>query len=347
MHESVDTEIFATCFRERQSAARVKAIKKVSGVAGFAHDRPGVITMDMSFKRFHNLFALFLSAVVMIMFLGAPSARAADTLDYQQGSGGSLLFLRSDQWLGTPYPAGLTGGLTKVTLDIWRTGTPADLTIQVFASSAGFPVGTPLATQSLTTAELASVPSTRGSIDIVFSAPASVVAGTTYVIVASTTTTSPNVFNWNYGIGTGVSGISSTNQGGSWLVDAPVKLGFKTYVDTAWIPPTNVESSSPTPTRTLTFIATEGSCITVPNTGPDSTWIRVPTAAECFRAGYALQGWATSSAFPVTQAADQVRRGWGAIDETINGLRMIFIPAGGFTELSADNVLYSIWSRNS
>ena len=301
----------------------------------------------MSFERFRNVSALILSAVVAMLLLGAPSARAADTLDYQQGSGGSLLFLKSDQWVGTPYPAGLTGGLTKVTLDIWRSGTPTDLTIQVFASSAGIPVGTPLATQSLTPAELASVPSARGSIDIVFSSPASVVAGTTYVIVASTTTTSPNIFNWNYGVGAGVSGIYSTNQGASWLVDAPVKLGFRTYVDTAWIPPTNVESSRPTPTWTLTFNATNGSCVTVPNTGPDSSWIRVPSASECFRSDFTLQGWATSPAFPVTQATEQVRKGWGAIDETINGLRMIFIPAGGFTALSADNVLYAIWSRDS
>jgi hypothetical protein len=62
------------------------------------------------------------------------------------------------------------------------------------------------------------------------------------------------------------------------------------------------------------------------------------------KAGAKLLGWSTSAAFPVARAQAQVDKKWGVIDETIDGVRMIFIPAGMATFVSGSNNLYPVWS---
>ncbi len=62
------------------------------------------------------------------------------------------------------------------------------------------------------------------------------------------------------------------------------------------------------------------------------------------KAGSTLLGWSTSASFPVAGAQAQVDKAWGVIDETIDGVRMIFIPAGMATFVSGSNTLYPVWS---
>jgi hypothetical protein len=63
------------------------------------------------------------------------------------------------------------------------------------------------------------------------------------------------------------------------------------------------------------------------------------------KAGARLLGWSTSEAFPVARAQAQVDKQWGVIDETIESIRMIFIPAGMATYISGSNNLYPIWNK--
>lgn len=77
------------------------------------------------------------------------------------------------------------------------------------------------------------------------------------------------------------------------------------------------------------------------------TWLSLPSTDDCSsttRSGAKLLGWSTSANFPVAMAQSQVTKGWGAIDEVINGVRMIFIPAGQATSVSGPNSLYPIWA---
>jgi len=82
------------------------------------------------------------------------------------------------------------------------------------------------------------------------------------------------------------------------------------------------------------------------------SWIELPSAGDCTitpRAGDedpSLLGWATQEDFPVEIAQRQVTNGWGAY-ETFNDdgqLTGVFIPAGGYTEVSNDTNLFPIWS---
>jgi hypothetical protein len=108
-------------------------------------------------------------------------------------------------------------------------------------------------------------------------------------------------------------------------------------------------SSPPAPQRFEHSLNAAGgvNCeLTLPG-GTNGTWAQVPAANSCKaptdRPGTTLLGWSTSSTFPVQVARDQISKGWGVIDAVLNGQRMIFIPAGGFTLMSGDNNLHAIW----
>ncbi len=108
-----------------------------------------------------------------------------------------------------------------------------------------------------------------------------------------------------------------------------------------WTGPGGGDGATVDRTSNLVLDAAGGSCPTSAIAGVDGTWAATP--ADCTKAGSALLGWATSAAFPVDRARSQVERGWGVIDETVDGTRMIFIPAGLPTLLSGDNTLHAIW----
>jgi len=78
-----------------------------------------------------------------------------------------------------------------------------------------------------------------------------------------------------------------------------------------------------------------------------STWVRLPAANDCTsvvnRHESMLLGWSTSSSFPVDVARNQVAKGWGNIDGQYGNQRMIFIPAGGYAQVSGDNTLFAIF----
>ena len=78
------------------------------------------------------------------------------------------------------------------------------------------------------------------------------------------------------------------------------------------------------------------------------TWLTLPSAGDCTsttKPDAKLLGWSTHANFPVERAQSQVNKGWGAIDEVINGVRMIFIPAGQATFISGPNSLHPIWAN--
>lgn len=88
---------------------------------------------------------------------------------------------------------------------------------------------------------------------------------------------------------------------------------------------------------------TEGSAVT----GFAGAWLTLPGDDECSSVTNPdanLLGWSTSANFPVELAQSQVDKGWGAIDDTFDGVRMIFIPAGQATFVSGPNSLHPIWA---
>lgn len=85
--------------------------------------------------------------------------------------------------------------------------------------------------------------------------------------------------------------------------------------------------------------------------GIQGTWIQLPDSSSCTPPnnlpGASLLGWSTNASFPVEVARQQISEGWGAVDETFHGVRMIFIPAGSSTLLSGDNTLHAVWGPST
>lgn len=112
-------------------------------------------------------------------------------------------------------------------------------------------------------------------------------------------------------------------------------------------------TSAPAPVlETLTLAVSTGSttCTGGSPTGYTGSWLQLPAADACSQSGpnanpnAKLLGWATSPAFPVSVAQQIVDLRYGPMDNTFDGVRMIFIPAGGWTYISSSNNLYPIWS---
>ena len=104
--------------------------------------------------------------------------------------------------------------------------------------------------------------------------------------------------------------------------------------------------------ETLTLAVSTGSttCTSGSPTGYTGSWLQLPAANACSQSGpnanpnAKLLGWATDPIFPVSVAQEIVDLKYGPIDGNFHGMRMIFIPAGGWTFVSGSNTLYPIWS---
>ncbi len=109
-------------------------------------------------------------------------------------------------------------------------------------------------------------------------------------------------------------------------------------------------ASAPVETLSLSVAASGATCTGGNPTGFSGSWLTLPSADTCTQTGpnakpgAKLLGWATSSSFPIARAQAQIDKKWGVIDEEINGVRMIFIPAGMATFVSGSNNLFPIWS---
>jgi len=106
----------------------------------------------------------------------------------------------------------------------------------------------------------------------------------------------------------------------------------------------------PTATLSLDFGPIPASCTRGNPSGVQGTWVTLPTADQCSQTSpdahsdARMLGSSTSPNFPAATAQSQVDKDWGVMDDSISGVRMIFIPAGNSTLLSGDNTLFSIWS---
>lgn len=290
-------------------------------------------------------------AIALALSLPVAPAAAAEQVDQQSTPAlvNGFFEVCLTRTKGQTFTAGLSGTLTKVVLRMSNGGAPvANLTASIQAVTASKPNATVLATQTLTPAELGAIPGAAGPVTITFTTPATVTAGTQYAIVLSSITACPMgppspdlAWVWS-GAGSYAGGADafSLDQGTTWSLTGD-DIVFATYVDVA-SPQGLGTAEAVVPTISL-GLQTGGACTAVTAASLLGTWMQLPDARSCSKPGSTLLGWSTSAAFPVDVAKAQVAKGWGVIDGTINGVRMIFIPAGGYTSLTGDNSLYPVW----
>lgn len=189
-------------------------------------------------------------------------------------------------------------------------------------------------------------------------------AASTVITYGSSTSSTPSFVNGNINLWTVSSFPSATSIAVTLASSLPSSIRV-TFMRTAGGPPVFTQryaynsggggsaASTPAPTETLT-LAVEASGATCTGGNPSGTsgsWLTLPSADQCTQSGPTakadarLLGWATSADFPIARAQAQIDKQWGVIDEEINGVRMIFIPAGMATFVSGSNNLYPIWSK--
>lgn len=139
--------------------------------------------------------------VLCLVSLGGSVAQAQAVLDQSMtmvNNGGT--FVGAGLEVGQTFTAGRSGSLTRVDLLLSQSPgrvdrvivVPApDLIVTIQATTNGAPNGTVLATQTIPSASFASLPiNADGAIEVTFSSPASIQAGTTYAIAMA----APNTF---------------------------------------------------------------------------------------------------------------------------------------------------------
>jgi hypothetical protein len=169
----------------------------------------------------------------------APAAALAGTPDQQQtDSSGGFVSIWMGQSAAQTFTAGLSGRVDQVDLHLGTNGaTPiAPLSVEIRDASGGSPGSSVLASQSVPA--FSAIPAFRS---IKFAAPAPVVAGTRYAIVAYSGADFSFLYQWSqsvtadpYANGAGFRTLSSPPSG-AWM---PVTgdFAFKTYVAPATTP---------------------------------------------------------------------------------------------------------------
>ena len=121
-------------------------------------------------------------------------------------------------------------------------------------------------------------------------------------------------------------------------------------IGTGVTPSGSTTSAAVVETLSLAVESSGASCTGGNPTGYSGSWLTLPSADQCSQSGPTakpgakLLGWSTSATFPIARAQAQIDKKWGAIDEVIDGVRMIFIPAGQAVFISGSNNLFPIWS---
>lgn len=118
-----------------------------------------------------------------------------------------------------------------------------------------------------------------------------------------------------------------------------------------------VESKAQLERVVLKLSMPTGLACSAPQSEASGLWVQLPAADECSLTGSVrsggfddvaseLLGWATTPNFPVHFAQRQVDNGWGAYElfNSSGDLTAVFIPAGGWTQASADANLFPIFA---
>jgi hypothetical protein len=128
--------------------------------------------------------------------------------------------------MGQSFTAGLTGPLSRISVGMTRSGSDGQITAEIFAADGSDnPIGSALATTTITNGS--TLPSVSGGAltDFVFATPVSVTATTKYAIVISTT----GSYRWYR-----LEGDSYAGGRGIYMPNTSIlypDLMFKTYVD--------------------------------------------------------------------------------------------------------------------
>jgi hypothetical protein len=250
------------------------------------------------------------------------------------------------------FTAARCGSLVGVSLGLQRVNSPSNLTVRIYEAVATnflvpgwIPTGPALSTTTVTDVSGVAPFGTKAFFNVTLSTTVPVVAGEQYAIVVSSTASAPNEFLWASGLDATGANVAffDVNSPGEW----EARMGDYAFGTTTEVGPCPNEGSGAVASatmRALTFDPAAGRCVSTGLDARDGAWISLPAVGDCALLGRTLLGWSTSLNFPVAIAQRHIAQGWGVYDGPIDGVRMIFVPAGGHVLISGDNTLHAIWT---
>ena len=148
----------------------------------------------------------------------------------------------------------LGDGDSVVELSVTVPGTPANpFVLDLYEASGGLPSGAPHASASVPSADFAvTVSITPTWVDFVFPSPASITAGTQYVLTESVT--GGGQYSVYYGVAAYTGGSAVYDGGSGWMVSGGSDLMFRTYVL-----PISANGATPPPVLQQFELANSGS----------------------------------------------------------------------------------------
>lgn len=191
-------------------------------------------------SRFRVGMAIPLALASLV--LASTAAHADGTVDQSQplhtnGAEGTC----EDERLAQIVNGGLTGGLDRVDLHIWRdeSNTTADLHVEIQTALLGYPTGTPLASATVPLSSVGTDSRTSAFVTATFDPPAMVHAGQQYaIVVLESGLPCTQGYWWSFVDGLAYPGGDAlSHSGGSWFYlggDNGQDFAFKTYVDTSF-----------------------------------------------------------------------------------------------------------------
>jgi hypothetical protein len=181
-------------------------------------------------------------ALTLSIVLIPEAARAEGILDQSQPSfmaGGGGAGTCETERLAQTFVSGLTGGLDRVDLHLWRddSNTGADLHVQIQAASTGAPSGTAMASGSVPLDDIGTSASDPDFVTIAFDPPAKVVAGQRYaIVVLESGLPCTQGYWWSFVDGLAYPNGEALSLSFAWFPfggDNGQDFAFKTYVDTS------------------------------------------------------------------------------------------------------------------
>ena len=201
-------------------------------------------------------------AASLITVFSATAAVAVGTLDqHAEPSFVNAAFAQQNSKLAQTFTPSVSGTLDQVMLRLAKNGSPGTLNIDIFETAGGMPTGSSLASATFSDST-SGLSGSYTNFDIVFTSPASLVAGMKYAIVLdapsalTTMIMNPNynpmnpfmggpqysfVYNyymWSYGADQAQNGNRLDNGSVSWNATANQDYYFATYM-TEVSPPTS------------------------------------------------------------------------------------------------------------
>lgn len=185
-------------------------------------------------RRLRSLVLAFALTLVAAMPAIVPAASVGVLDQAQPDVGFATAAVGDDSQVAQTFRSGITGSLDKLDLGVSKDEAgKAPLTVEIWAVSAGVPVGPVLASESLSAASLpAGLP--RGFVSVPLGQPVSVTAGADYAIVLTSTCGNAFCYEWAVGHAT-----NPYRRGlifwrpkvtAAWVSQTLEDLAFKTYV---------------------------------------------------------------------------------------------------------------------